>query len=373
MFNFTQFPQHITDPSKTLGIEATRPDTIQRCGLGNIDEQHRPGGDGRAAIEVALAYPLPADGTCLVTDRPDLDSVGAMAVLSLRLLGVELPPAALERIARVAAADSFHAPAEWAPSPLPTAEQPWPSGPAAVSEVRALAAAHICATAYQPGYSVALIAAWILGGEPGTYAAYLACHGHPVVPYDALRANAMLELVPFTHDDWLELAEEWKQIAAIVRQINPGISREMVADDFHEAREGAKRTRKCLAAAARDALTVRDGVAYVTSELPGAIGLGYCVARAVVARNPLFRWPGGAAAPVTEKVTIAFYRSPGPEQLQPLVDALNAAEGLAPGEGGGWGGNLRSGIIGSPQGRAPRATAEQIEAAVRAVVSRHTP
>lgn len=335
MYVFIQ-PQHITDPSKTLGIEATRPDTIALCGAGNIDEQHRQGGDGRAAIEVALTCPLPADGTCLVTDRPDLDSIGAMAVLALRLIGVELPPAALERVARVAAADSFRAPAEWAPSPLPTTEQPWPTGPAAVSEVRDFGAigAFLSGVGGATATAVAMVAGWILFGEPT--------------------------------DPTPEAVAAW----GIVDRIDPGIMRD---DDsrgpypfwvFPSARAEAESMRWRSAAAARDALTVRDGVAYVTSELRGAIGIGYCVAPVVVATNPFFEWPGG---PVTEKVTIAFYRSPGEAALRPLVDALNAAEQLAEGEGG-WGGNLRSGIIGSPQGRAPRATAEQIKAAVRAVV-----
>jgi hypothetical protein len=335
MFNFIESPKRITAPSQTLGIEATRPDTIQRCGLGNIDEQHRQGGDGRAAIEVALTYPLPADGTHLVTDRPDLDSIGAMAVLSIRLLGVELSLPALERIAMVAAADSFHAPAEWAPSPLPTVEQPWPSGPAAMSEVREFGAIVAFLLAASSATAVAMVAGWLLFGEPET------------------------EPTP-------EIVAAWQ----VVDLIDPGIMRNDPRGPypfwvFPSARAEAESMRYRIAVTARDALTVRDGVAYVTSDLP-ALGLGYRVAPVVVLTNPWFCGPR-AGGPV-KKVTIAFYRSPGEEQLQSLVDALNAAEGLAPGEGGGWGGNLRSGIIGSPQGRAPRATPEQIEAAVRAVV-----
>ncbi len=68
----------------TLGIEVTTEPFIARCGLGNLNSQHMPGG-GPAAIEEALLCPLPPDGSTLVTIRPDKDSIGAMAVLHLRL------------------------------------------------------------------------------------------------------------------------------------------------------------------------------------------------------------------------------------------------------------------------------------------------
>ena len=333
MFEFIESPKYISDPARTLGVEVTRPDTLARCGLGNLDEQHRPGGDGRAAIEVALTCPLPPDGAHLVTDRPDLDSIGAMAVLALRLLGVELHEDALARVRQVADADNFRAPPAWAPSPLPTTDQPWPTGPAAVGETRALAAAAmLCAAGVAP-WPVAMIAAWLLGGEPTTWEEMDRMHRVGAWPA-AKRINGMCAHSTLTYDEW------------------------------REARGSADAQRLRLVAAAREALTEREGIAFVSSTEQGAIGLGYCVAPVVIATNPRFRWPSGE---VTEKTTIAFYASPGPERLQRVVDALNAAEGLAPGEGG-WGGNLRSGIIGSPQGRAPLATAEQIEAAVRAAI-----
>ncbi len=68
----------------TLGIEVIKSSLAERCGLGNIDPQH---GDGynSSAIEEALTFsPLPPDGACFVTVRPDRDSLGAMAVLTLR-------------------------------------------------------------------------------------------------------------------------------------------------------------------------------------------------------------------------------------------------------------------------------------------------
>src|SRR4051812_32832723 len=52
---------------QTLGIEVTVPALAAACALGNIDPQHTAGGDGRAAIEAALAWPLPDAGSTLVT------------------------------------------------------------------------------------------------------------------------------------------------------------------------------------------------------------------------------------------------------------------------------------------------------------------
>ncbi len=72
-----------------LGIEVTVPTFASRCGLGNLDPQHGEKKES-SAIEQALTFsPLPPDGTCLVTIRPDKDSFGAMAVLTLRARGEE--------------------------------------------------------------------------------------------------------------------------------------------------------------------------------------------------------------------------------------------------------------------------------------------
>jgi hypothetical protein len=70
----------------TLGIEVTRPDFAAQCGLGNIDPQHVEDGTS-SAIEAALEWPLPPEGAVLVTNRPDKDSLGAMAVLLARAEG----------------------------------------------------------------------------------------------------------------------------------------------------------------------------------------------------------------------------------------------------------------------------------------------
>lgn len=159
-------------------------------------------------------------------------------------------------------------------------------------------------------------------------------------------------------------------------------------------------------------------VAVVRSAHPGATGIGYCLAPCVVAVNADFRWPSGGQS---RKHTIAFYASPGVERMSALATALNreeaafvgdaidvgrfiregnihAAKGwveiLARGEydrrdlrlpaeqsadigarvrdllsdrpSGGWGGNLTSGILGSPQGRASVIPDERIVELMRA-------
>jgi len=74
----------------TLGIEVTHNGFSRQCGLGNIDPQH--GVNSRStssAIEEALTWPLPPDGSRLVTIRLDKDALGAMAVLCIRLEGKE--------------------------------------------------------------------------------------------------------------------------------------------------------------------------------------------------------------------------------------------------------------------------------------------
>lgn len=91
----------------TLGVEVTEPRLAARCGLDNIDPQHRPGGGALAAIEAALDWPLPPPGSLLVTIRPDADAYGAMAVLGLRAEGRLLDPMMRARAAAIARADRF--------------------------------------------------------------------------------------------------------------------------------------------------------------------------------------------------------------------------------------------------------------------------
>jgi hypothetical protein len=144
MFKFIEAkkPSDILDPSTTLGIEITVPEVATRCGLGNLDGQHGTGSVpydegainallgrndwGGAAIAIALAVYPPVDGTIFATSRPDLDSIGAMAVLVLRSLGLA-EHIDRELVKAIAAADSFRSGA-WTPCSLPTEESPWPRG-----------------------------------------------------------------------------------------------------------------------------------------------------------------------------------------------------------------------------------------------------
>ncbi len=148
----------IVDPSTTLGIEITDPDVATRCKLGNLDGQHVRRVDwmaGLAAIEIAMRIDLDASlagqagpprpgsnlptlirsTTTLATTRPDVDSVGAMAVLVLRALGLAVDN---EFVRTVVKADSFRAGA-WSPKPLPTEENPWPTGTTTVDSTQSLA------------------------------------------------------------------------------------------------------------------------------------------------------------------------------------------------------------------------------------------
>lgn len=92
----------------TLGVEVTAEAFVPLCGLGNIDPQHGPGSaSGQAAIEAALDWPLPPEGSCLVTIRADADALGAMAVLLLRAEGRQLSAEVRARISDIARWDGL--------------------------------------------------------------------------------------------------------------------------------------------------------------------------------------------------------------------------------------------------------------------------
>lgn len=180
MFKFIEAKSvnDIVDPSTTLGIEITDKDVAACCRLGNLDGQHGTGQDwiparyatapampiswqDKAAIEIAMLLdwdaclwcddphsnsrsitgcdlynPLRGYPTTLATTRPDVDSIGAMAVLVLRALGLAVN---VEFVKTIAKADSFRVD-KWMPRPLPTEENPWPSGTTTVDSTQSLAA-----------------------------------------------------------------------------------------------------------------------------------------------------------------------------------------------------------------------------------------
>ncbi|HXE73477.1 MAG TPA: hypothetical protein VNO81_12530 [Candidatus Nitrosotenuis sp.] len=87
-------------PDYDLGIEVTDPGLVG--GRPNLDPQHGPGGSpARSAIEEALHLPLPGPGARLATLRPDPDSVGCMAVLECRALGLRPDPGLVRAIGRL--------------------------------------------------------------------------------------------------------------------------------------------------------------------------------------------------------------------------------------------------------------------------------
>lgn len=156
---------------QTLGIEVTIPALAALCGLGNLDPQHAGGDATRAAIEAALTADLPPAGAILATVRPDLDSVGAMAVLRYRAEDGEFEPEMLKRIGLVAAADTFARGSWGGPRALPTTENPWPeAGSASESQPLAAIAASVSDFKVSLDQRVEWMASWISSGaEPEGY------------------------------------------------------------------------------------------------------------------------------------------------------------------------------------------------------------
>ena len=76
--------ERLAQMGTTMGAEVTVPEFAEALSLGNIDPQHTGGDATTAAIEAAVTWPLPPEGTTIVTVRPDADSLGVMAVLALR-------------------------------------------------------------------------------------------------------------------------------------------------------------------------------------------------------------------------------------------------------------------------------------------------
>ncbi len=235
-FNFAQiFPGAAMPdaPEQILGIEVTNPSLARRCGLGNIDPQHgtEAARAAPAAIEASLEVPLPPRGAWLVTQRPDLDALGAMAVLLIRAKGAETTRELHARLTRIAVRDRFE-------------RGPWPGRrplPASIDELFAeggskdLAALSACA----------FDRTRTLSGRVGDIARWL-LHGTVPAAYELpayRRANDLL----------LSLALGRTQVAS--------------------------------AAGGR--------LATVVSPHLGALGLGYRLAPVVVALNPGFQFPGG--------------------------------------------------------------------------------
>jgi len=328
---------------RVVGIEVTVPALAARCAT-NIDPQHwpftaTPEADV-AAIDVCLCCEIPPDGATLVTVRPDLDSIGAMAVFELRRSGrLTLDPvicadgwgddgymrhldggdagALMRRLEAVSAADRF-ARAPWpGPRPLPSVEDRWPSEQAGASDTRELAA--IAALVSDPARSVEsrvlAMADWLVSGD---------CVGVPLKVYEYRVESERNELIS---------ALDYTDIYA------PGT----VMSAFEYGWEGlsAEISLPC---------------AVVWSTHRAATRLGYCLAPVVVAENPEFRLGNG---PEHRKITICAWDASHCD----IRAALTELAALEP----GWGGS--STIGGSPQGVSTGLSIGQIVE----IVARHMP
>jgi hypothetical protein len=278
---------NVSVPSQTLGIEITDALLASLCDLGNIDPQHGhargPGIAGRAAIDVALHWPLPPPGTTLATIRPDADSIGAMAVLSLRAEGVAFTPEMLDRIGLIVRSDCFDY-GDWAR---------W-------------AAAH---------------------PPPQKGATLLALSPHPP-EYRVLAAFIGLHLDDLPTS--VLMMRDWLLTGALPPQ---GLA---------EVKKSDRAAAAAWSAGQLSLLPLCDGrVAFVQSDYPGAISLGYRHAPIVIAE----RAPNGK-----RKITIAQFER-GHLDMKAISAWLNQIEP-------GWGGSET--ILGSPQGNATHIAIEQI-------------
>ena len=286
MFKFIEAKNvsDIVDPGTTLGIEITDPDVAKLCRLGNLDGQHVVHDDwmsGLAAIEIALCVDLNSslvghagppwpnsnlptfvcDATTLATTRPDVDSVGAMAVLVLRSLDIAID---VEFVRNVAKADSFRAD-KWSPRPLPTEENPWPVGTTTVDSTQSLAAfGMICS----PRPSV------LESPLPLAQRVFL-------MAFRLAADSGLCELGARFGGDVGDGERILAEACGAERQIRGQWPRHFI----RAMQEEAQLVRVCLARAAHEpgAIIERSKFVEVRVAHAGALSLGYCVAPVVVA------------------------------------------------------------------------------------------
>ncbi|MDO8470301.1 MAG: hypothetical protein Q7S84_04815 [bacterium] len=150
------------------GIEVTVPVLAARC-WENLDPQHSGGNADSTAIEEAFTAELPGNGVVFATVRADLDSIGAMAIFSIRWgcgpHGWASKPV-MDRIDLVAHADKF-ARGKWVPRQLPTREMPWDDSSASAESSRPLAAIAAAVADFKVPLAdrVAAMEKWLLSGE----------------------------------------------------------------------------------------------------------------------------------------------------------------------------------------------------------------
>lgn len=292
------------------GIEVTVPELSRRC-IRNIDPQHEGQDATHAAIEVVMAVPLPSPGTTLVTVRPDVDSIGSMAVLSLRAKGFDLRRAA-QRIGSIAVADTFSRGGWPGPRPLPNAMRPWDDSAASAESFRPLAAVAAMVADFKMPLTDRVIAMeqWLLTGvEPPSYRAH--------VERERLGMITALETGEITYGLWPRTC--------------------VSCGGFNCHQPG------CWGG---------DGVAWVESTHRSALAIGYALEPVVVALNPQFAQ--GAGKPY-RKFTVCSFQVKHLDMPAVLAE-LRALEP-------GWGGSPT--IVGSPQGVASTLDMDEVVAVVR--------
>ena len=403
MFKFiaTTNPVDVADPAHTVGVEVTTPEVAALLAV-NVDGQHglgrcsyealqlsmwlqgtmraHPAQDAAIAIATHILVPAqfrramppewldpslgPAtpfdDWRVFVTTRPDLDSIGAMAVLVIRSLGFwpqlgsGAEDAVRDRVRAIAEADAFTPSAEWAPSPLPTEENPWPRAGSVDSAADLAHLGMICSprrgdVTLPLAERVAVIACWLLFGVDGlpmnqtdedgpvVSAIYKACGVEPWIAMGAYPLARIMVARERVLESRKALAREAQREGAI--ELDIGIPNCCAFPELGHRHPGDG--VQCGNCGAWCPLVAVVRVAHA-----GAMGLGYCVAPVVIAFDQVNQG----------KVTIAAYSS---RYLD--VPALRARLGaLEP----GWGGGTT--IIGSPQGAGTKLPDETIIAYVRA-------
>lgn len=313
------------------GIEVTVPALERRCTF-NLDPQHKDGDVSRAAIEVALTWPLPPEGSTLATVRPDLDAIGSMAIFNLRSNGklVEVYGEAdwqyeLEsRVNIVATADKF-ARGSWpGRKALPTRENPWDEETASAESSRPLAAIAAAVADFKVPLADRVVAMerWLLTGEePQQYRAKVEVERRDMIT-----------------------ALEGGQVKIMSLCSCPACSQVYLTTN----------TTFCPICGAVVDPFIEKRISVVETTHRAATQIGYCIAPVVLALNPKFRIGGGDEH---AKFTVCQYE-PGHCDLSAVLAELLGMEE-------GWGGSPN--IIGSPQGKSSCLTQEH----VTEIIARH--
>lgn len=431
----------ISLPASSLGIEATMPEVANQCYLGNLDGQHwdregklRAGLDyngdlgvwegrfgychdaweGSAAIELAcrldpfFSYTtdgLPLEGTTLITCRPDLDSVGTMAILLLRKLGLVTTADLMagtpfrSLVDRIAQADKFSAGGEWKATALPTVEHPWPiSTTGSVDSTQELVAINaICGDRkLSLEEKVAITALWLLGGDEVVGQQSIdvaqkivrACGlGYYIDDYDVKvlgedrwvpainppkilnlemvgdilqQARARAEQERYDMTDWLARGFNSTSFRG-AGLVGTAVLRHRDRDprEIIIATEIAGDPSICSSCGSTmghhdDCPNIPHTLSVVESTHRGALSVGYCLSPVVLAMNPAFTFQDGT---VGRKFTLCRWNTTFLPRWGECIAALNALEA-------GGGGSPT--IWGSRQSSPSDLTLEQVKAVILA-------